>query len=149
MTPRTCRSISRLFASAFLVGPLTLKPLGAASQELNPPDQVPNTGQDFFKPPQNLFQLLYGYKTAPGSGETEGSITTVTTDTVDLRLDHRIDLSPQAVIALRSDLPLLAKNPSVPAIPTGIIFTALAAPTRRPSSFIASTRSGRPVLVLA
>jgi hypothetical protein len=119
MTLRTCSSILQLFASGFLVGLMTLKPLGAASQELDPPNQVPNTGQDFFKPPQNLFQLLYSYKTAPGSGETAGSIATVTTDTVNLRFDHRIDLSPQAVIALRSDLPLLAKNPITSSNPDG------------------------------
>jgi hypothetical protein len=119
MTPRTCSSSFRLFASGFLAGLITLKPLGAASQQLNPPDQVPNTGQDFFKPPQDLFQLLYSYKTAPGTGETAGSIATVTTDTVNLRLDHRVDLSQQAVIALRSDLPLLAKNPITSTNPNG------------------------------
>jgi hypothetical protein len=119
MMPRTCSSSFRLFASGFLAGLITLKPLGAASQQLNPPNQVPNTGQDFFKPPQNLFQLLYSYKTAPGSGETAGSIATVTTDTVNLRLDHRVDLSQQAVIALRSDLPLLAKNPITSTNPNG------------------------------
>jgi hypothetical protein len=119
MTPRTCPSTLRLLASGVLVGLITLKPVGAASQQLNPPDQVPNTGQDFFKPPENLFQLLYSYKTAPGSGETAGSIATVTTDTVNLRLDHRVDLSEQAVIALRSDLPLLAKNPITSSNPNG------------------------------
>ena len=119
MLSRTGPSISRLFASGFLVGLITLKPVGAASQQLNPPDQVPNTGLDFFKPPENLFQLLYSYKTAPGSGETSGSIATVTTDTVNLRVDHRIDLSQQAVIALRSDLPILAKNPISSSNPDG------------------------------
>jgi len=119
MTPRTGPAITRLFASGFLVGLITLKPVGAASQQLNPPDQVPNTGQDFFKPPEHLFQLLYSYKTAPGSGETAGSIATVTTDTVNLRMDQRIDLSQQAAIALRSDLPILAKNPISSSNPNG------------------------------
>jgi len=119
MTPRTSPSTLRLFASGVLAGLITLKPVGAASQQLNPPDQVPNTGQDFFKPPENLFQLLYSYKTAPGSGETAGSIATVTTDTVNLRFDHRVDLSEQATIALRSDLPLLAKNPITSSNPNG------------------------------
>ena len=94
---------------------LTLLPTIAASQEVNAWDKVPNTGQDFFKPPQNLFQLMYGYKTAPGSGGTPGAAaTTVTTDTVNLRLDHRIDLPQQSMLALRNDLPLVAKNPISP-----------------------------------
>ena len=98
---------------------MTLRPLGAASQQSNPPDEVRSTAQDYFKPPENLFQLLYSYRTAPGSGATAGSIATVTTDTVDLRLDHRMDLSQQAVIALRSDLPILSKNPITSSNPNG------------------------------
>lgn len=104
------RKISRLLVSGLLLATIALQSVAAASQELNSNDQAPNTGEDFFKPPQNLFQLLYGYRTAPGSGETPGSIATVTTDTVNLRLDHRIDLSQQSLIALRGDLPILAKN---------------------------------------
>jgi len=98
---------------------VTLGPTIAASQEANARDQVPNTGQDFFRPPQNLFQLMYGYRTAPGSGSTPGSVATVTTDTVNLRLDHRIDLSQQSMLALRSDLPLVAKNPITSSNPDG------------------------------
>jgi hypothetical protein len=33
------------------------------------------------------------------------------TDTVGIRLDHRIDLSSQEAVGLRTDLPLAAKNP--------------------------------------
>ena len=58
-----------------------------------------------------MFQLLYEYRTAPGSGLAPGSLATVTTDTLNLRLDHRVDLSGQSMIALRGDLPMLAKNP--------------------------------------
>jgi hypothetical protein len=119
MTPKTGHPLSQLLASGFLVGLITLEPAGAASQQLNPPDQEPNTGQDLFKPPENLFQMLYEYKPAPGSGEAAGSIATVTTDTVNLRMDHRVDLSQQAVIALRSDLPILAKNPISSSNPNG------------------------------
>lgn len=81
--------------------------------------EVPNTGQDFFRPPKDLFQLMYETKTAPGSGSAPGSIDTVTTDTLNLRLDHRIDLSQQSLLALRSDLPLLAKNPVTFSNPDG------------------------------
>jgi hypothetical protein len=40
-----------------------------------------NTGQDFTSP-QNLLQLRYQYKTAPGTGSVKGSIRTVSTDTL-------------------------------------------------------------------
>jgi hypothetical protein len=108
----------RLLASVLLIG-LILTPGGAASQQLNAPPQAPNTGEDFFKPPQNLLQLLYSYRTAPGSGEVKESVSTVTTDTVNLRLDHRLDLSQQSVIAFRGDLPMLAKNPITSSNPNG------------------------------
>jgi hypothetical protein len=96
---------------------LALLPTLATAQEADA--QVPNTGQDLFRPPKNLFQLTYGYRTAPGSGSTPGSIDTVTTDTLNLRLDHRIDLSQQSLLALRSDLPLLAKNSITSSNPDG------------------------------
>jgi hypothetical protein len=105
---------SRLLVSGLFLGLIILEPSTAASQQSNAANQAPNTGQDFFKPPANLFQLLYGYRTAPGSGDA-----TVTTDTLNLRLDHRIDLSQQSFIALRTDLPLLAKNPITSGNPDG------------------------------
>ena len=111
--------LSRLLACGFVAGLAMLNPGGAASQQLNAPAQVPNTGEDFFKPPENLFQLLYGYRTAPGNGEAAGSLATVNTDTVELRLDHRVDLSQQSLIALRADLPMLAKNPITSSNPNG------------------------------
>jgi hypothetical protein len=111
--------LSRLLASGFGAVLMILNPGGAASEQVNTSAQVPNTGEDFFKPPENLFQLLYGYQTAPGSGEAKGSLATVTTDSVELRLDHRVDLSQQSLIALRSDLPMLAKNPITSSNPSG------------------------------
>jgi hypothetical protein len=133
----------RLFAGALLAGLITLRPAGAAAQQSTAPDQAPNTGQDLFKPPPNLFQLLYGYKTAPGGGGTAGASATVTTDTVDLRFDHRVDLSQQSLIALRADLPILAKNPITSDNPNGDYLTAWATSTPRPSSSMTSTRVGR------
>jgi hypothetical protein len=59
---------------------------------------------------KSLFQLFFGVKTAPGSGPN-GSIRTVTTDTFKLRADTRIALAPDWLLALRGDLPFLAKNP--------------------------------------
>jgi len=69
-----------------------------------------NNGQDFTRP-QTLFQLRYIYQTAPGSGVVPGTIRTVTSDTVVLRSDVKIDLAPQWTLALRGDLPFAAKNP--------------------------------------
>jgi hypothetical protein len=106
--------VARLVVGCAFLSFVTLRPTIAASQSANARDQVPNTGQDFFEPPQNLFQLAYGVRTAPGSGSTPGSLATVTTDTVDLRLDHRIALSQQSMLVLRSDLPLVARNPITP-----------------------------------
>ena len=111
--------LSRLLAGGCLLGVVALNPAVAAAQQLNARDQAPNTGQDFFRPPSNMFQLLYEYKTAPGSGAAPDLLATVTTDTLNLRLDHRVDLSQQSMIALRSDLPLLAKNPITSANPDG------------------------------
>ena len=108
-----------LLATALGAALVIFNPGGAASQQLNAPAEVPNTGEDFFKPPANMFQLLYGYTTAPGSGGAAGSLATVTTDRVELRLDHRVDLTQQSLIALRSDLPLLAKNPITASNPNG------------------------------
>jgi hypothetical protein len=54
---------------------------------------------------RSLLQLRYTYKTAPGATRT------VTTHTVTLRADRRIDLSPDWQLAFRMDLPTLATNP--------------------------------------
>jgi hypothetical protein len=112
-------SFPRLLMSILLLGLIVLAPSDAASQQQNAASEAPNTGQDLFRPPANMFQLLYGYRTAPGGGETPGSIATVTTDTVELRLDHRVDLSRQSVIVVRTDLPLLAKDPINSGNPNG------------------------------
>jgi hypothetical protein len=80
---------------------LLLWPTAAVAQSLQAPD---SSGLDFFRPPPNLFQLLYGYRTAPGSsGE-------VTTQTLKLRYDHAFYLTPTWTLVTRSDLPLLARN---------------------------------------
>jgi hypothetical protein len=72
-------------------------------------DQKPAPEGDVLAP-KSLLQLYFRVKTAPGSGPN-GSIRTVTTDTFKLRADTRIDLAPNWQLALRGDLPLLAKNP--------------------------------------
>jgi len=82
-----CAVVLRLI-SALLCALLVMHAPTAVAQYAGAPDQAANTGQDFFRPPQNLFQLMYGYRTSPGSGITPGSIENVTTDTVNLRFDQ-------------------------------------------------------------
>src|SRR6201998_36651 len=98
---------------------LMLRPDGAAAQTAATPDQNANTGNDLFRPPANLFQMLYSYRTAPESGSAPGSTRDVTTETLNLRMDHSLDLAPLWILALRADLPLIAKNPVSSGNPEG------------------------------
>src|SRR4029078_2243227 len=109
----------RLVAAGLGAALMIFSPGGAVLQKLNAAAPMPNNGEDFFKPPANMFQLLYGYQTAPGTGEAKGSLATLTPDRVELRLHHRVDLTQQSLIALPSDLPLLAKNPITSSNPNG------------------------------
>ena len=77
-----------------------------------------NTGQDFTSP-ENLFQLRYQYKTAPGTGSVKGTIRTVTTDTLYLRSDFTFDLGSPWKLVFRSDLPFVAKDPISSDHPSG------------------------------
>ena len=63
--------------------------------------------------------MLYGYQTKPGSGAAPGSLPTTTTETTNLRFDHRLDLSPGSLIVLRADLPLVITNPVSAGNPSG------------------------------
>jgi hypothetical protein len=76
-----------------------------------------NTGQDFTNP-QNLFQLRYQYKTAPGT-DLKGDIRSVTTDTLTLRTDFTFDLASSWKVVFRNDLPLVAKHPISSDHPSG------------------------------
>jgi hypothetical protein len=91
---------------------LLLWPTLATAQSLSLPT-TDNTGLDFFRPPPNLFQLEYEYRTAPGSSRD------VTTDTLNFRYDHAIYLTPTWTFVTRSDLPLLAKNTISSSNPNG------------------------------
>jgi Putative MetA-pathway of phenol degradation len=107
-----------LFGACLLIATI-VRPTVAASQEATSQDQSANDGNDFFRPPSNLFQMINQYKTAPGSGSAPGSTREVTTETLNLRMDHSWDLAPQWILALRTDLPLLAKNPISSSNPDG------------------------------
>jgi hypothetical protein len=89
-------------------GPVSQNSTGAAE----------NNGQDFTRP-ENLFQLRYEYRTAPGTGSEPGTIRTVTTDMVVLRSDLKIDVAPQWTLALRGDLPFVNRNPIIADNPLG------------------------------
>jgi hypothetical protein len=110
---------ARVLIGACLLAVVTLQPRVASSQEASSPAQNANAGNDLFRPPPYLFQMLSEYKTAPGNGSAPGSTHEVTTETLNLRMDHALDLAPQWILALRSDLPLLAKNPITSANPDG------------------------------
>ena len=69
---------------------------------------------DFFRPPPNMFQMTYGERTAPGGNDRR-----TTTNTLDLRYDHAFDIPSGWIVATRSDLPLVARNPLSPDNPTG------------------------------
>lgn len=77
----------------------------AAAIAQSPSAQTPDSsGLDFFRPPPNLFQLEYEYRTAPGSSRD------VTTQTLNFRYDHAFYLTPTWTVVTRSDVPLLARN---------------------------------------
>ena len=104
---------------------LMLQPNGVEAQTASSQDESGNAGNDLFRPPANLFQMLNEYKTAPGSGSTPGSTRDVTTETLDLRMDHSLDLAPMWILALRADLPLQAKNPITSDNPDGNYLTGV------------------------
>jgi hypothetical protein len=80
-------------------------------------DQRPAPEGDVLAP-KSLFQLYFAVRTAPGSGLND-AIRTVTTDTFKLRADTRIDLTPDWQLALRGDLPFVAKDPLNSSNPNG------------------------------
>lgn len=105
---------------AFVMLPSVAAAQGASSQK-----ESENAGNDLFSPPANLFQMMYYYKTAPGSGSAPGSTRDVTTETLNLRMDHSLDLAPMWILALRADLPLQAKNPITADNPNGDYFSGV------------------------
>src|SRR5262249_12728790 len=88
-------------------------PMNPASQDANAQEH-PYNGDDATRP-LNLIQLRYTYKTAPGATRS------VTTHTVTLRADRRLDLTPDWQLAFRTDLPVLATNPITSDNPEGHI----------------------------
>jgi hypothetical protein len=118
--------VARVFVRSCLLAVLALPPGVALAQNATAvQDQNTNTGNDLFRPPANLFQMMYQYRTARGSDRLSGSTVDVTTETLNLRMDHSLDLAPLWILALRGDLPLLAKTPALPGNPDGDYFTGV------------------------
>jgi hypothetical protein len=88
---------------------------GSASPSPSEPD---NTGDDFGRP-VNVFQLYTQYATAPGNGAEKNTLREVTSEIVKLRGDQRIDLPGGWLVALREDLPFVAKDPINSGNPSG------------------------------
>jgi hypothetical protein len=123
--------VARALIGGSLFAALTLWPTVAASQGALAQAQSASTGDDLFRPPPNLFQMMYQYQTAPGSGSAPGSIREVTTDTLNLRMDQSVYLAPQWVLALRTDLPLVSKNPVTSSNPDGDYLQGIGMPISR------------------
>ncbi|BAL07739.1 transporter [Bradyrhizobium japonicum] len=92
--------MDRLWIAPFAAIAL-LSPASAAAQSSETYDL---SGLDFFRPPPNLFQFRYEYRSAPGSTRD------VTTQTLNLRYDHAFYLTPTWTVVTRTDLPLLGRN---------------------------------------
>ena len=78
-----------------------------------------NGAIDFFRPPPNLFQILYGYRTVPGSGAEPNTTREVPTQTLNLRYDHAFDMTSGWILLTRTDLPMQARNPITDSNPNG------------------------------
>jgi hypothetical protein len=108
------RSLKALAQVAALGAALTSGPTAALAQTSAGRDSDADNGAlDFFRPPPNLFQALTEYRTAPGSTRD------VTTETFNLRYDHAFNLQSGWILATRTDLPLLQKNPISSSNPLG------------------------------
>jgi hypothetical protein len=93
-------------------------PAAAVSeQDASNPDQGTGPEGDVLNR-QRLLQLMYQVKTAPGT-DLNGNPVTTTTDTWRLRGDVTIPLSSQWSVALRGDLPYLAKDKYSDSNPNG------------------------------
>jgi hypothetical protein len=96
-----CALLTPIAAIAASQEAVTAQSTRDASQGAN--DQSNNNGQDFTRP-LNLIQLRDTYETAPGTPRR------VTLDTLTLRADRWFNLASQWQLALRMDLPFVAKN---------------------------------------
>lgn len=114
---RTVLPIAPVAVCVTLIAPVAAMAQQGPSDPLT--QNLANPTLDFFRPPPNLFQIMYETRTAPGSGSTPGAIREVSTDTVNLRYDHAFDLPGGWILATRFDLPLLAKNPLSTTNPDG------------------------------
>lgn len=109
------RLLALASVTAMCVAANAQQPDIAVSDEASLHRQGENTGEDFFRPPTNLFQAMTEYRTSFGTG-SNGAITN---ETLNFRYDHSVDLAPMWILALRSDMHTLGKNPITPTNPNG------------------------------
>jgi len=110
--------VSRSVAASLITATATVSPAAAETTAQNLASE--SGAPDFFRPPPNMFQMMYGERTAPGSSDTR-----TTTETFNLRYDHAFDVPSGWILATRSDLPLLARNPLSSANPDGNFQTGI------------------------
>ncbi len=116
-------TVVRHLCTCLLAGFSTLPAVAAAQQAPTPAanttdqDQGAGPTGDLLNP-TNLFQLFSSVKTAPGTGP-DGTLRTVTTETYKVRADGQIVLDPQWLLALRTDLPFIGKDPITSGNPEG------------------------------
>jgi hypothetical protein len=116
----TSATPSRLFVRS-LAALVALQPTLGLSQEapavVSSQDQGAGPEGDVLTA-QRLFQLLYQVKTAPGT-DLNGNPVTTTTDTWKLRGDLTLPLSSRWDLALRADMPFVAKDKYTDSNPNG------------------------------
>lgn len=105
-------AIRARIAAGVLVAAVAASPAAAQTTSENLANET--GAPDFFRPSPNMFQMNLSEQTAPGSQNTH-----TTTDRLNLRYDHAFDIAPLWILATRTDLPLLAKNPLNSDNPTG------------------------------
>jgi hypothetical protein len=113
------RSLSALVTLQATLGLAQEAPNGApiGGQDAPAQDQGAGPEGDVLSA-QRLFQLMYQVKTAPGT-DLNGNPVTTTTDTWKLRRDLTLPLSSQWDLALRADLPFVAKDKYTDSNPNG------------------------------
>ena len=65
--------MARAVTGGWLLVVLMLWPMGLRHRPHLRRIKTPIPGNDLFRPPANLFQMMYDFKTAPGSGSVTGS----------------------------------------------------------------------------
>lgn len=104
--------------TALAISLVTIGAASADSDQTSESQGAESTGDDPTNP-INRIELLNRFSEAYGRGVTPGTLQTVDTDLTILRLDSRINITPQWELGFRGELPYVAKNAVTPDNPTG------------------------------